>query len=186
MLLTSILCVGHFLLTPPDTVSSITSHHALYLGIHSAEYGGGGHYVGLAYERLLSPRISVRVGIGGISKNQSTYDYILNPNTGDYDKVVASQGRYNSALITSQLRYFMWPGRQPGAGLFAGVGLQLVAEEFSQDRNSPYGYISGHPASCSAINSRRLPAPEKTVGLLSGSFRAGLHPSGCTTQLAST
>jgi hypothetical protein len=142
MLVISILCASNFLLTPPDTTNSLTRQRALYLGVHSAEYGGGGHYVGLAYERLLTPRISARVGIGGVHRDESIYTVILDPNTGRYERVAQSKGLYNSALITSQLRYFVWPGRQAGAGLFAGVGLQLVAEEFSQDSNSPFGYIS--------------------------------------------
>ncbi len=142
MLVISLLCAGGLLSTPPDTITSVTRQHAIYLGVHSAEYGGGGHYVGLAYEWLLTPRISARVGVGGVHRDASTYTVILDPNTGQYERVVESKGRYNSALITTQLRYFVWPGRKAGAGLFAGVGLQLVAEEFSQDRNSPFGYVS--------------------------------------------
>lgn len=142
MLVISLLCASNLLLTPPDTTTSINRQRALYLGVHSAEYGGGSHYVGLAYERLLSRRISVRVGIGGIHRDDTRYTVILNPITGQYDQTVENKGSYSSALLTSQLRYFVWPGRQAGSGLFGGVGLQLVAESFQQDSRSPFGYVS--------------------------------------------
>ncbi len=142
MLVASLLCASNLLLAPPDTITSINRQRALYLGVHSAEYGGGGHYVGLAYERLLSRRISVRVGIGGIHRDDTRYTVILNPNTGQYERAVENKGNYSSALLTSQLRYFVSPGRQVGSGLFGGVGLQLVAESFQQDGRSPFGYVS--------------------------------------------
>jgi hypothetical protein len=142
MLVASLLCASNLLLTPPDTTISTNRQRALYLGVHSAEYGGGAHYVGLAYERLLSRRISVRVGIGGIHRDDTRYTVILDPNTGQYERAVENKGSYSSALLTSQVRYFVWPGRQVGSGLFGGVGLQLVAESFQQDSRSPFGYVS--------------------------------------------
>lgn len=142
MLVASLLCASNLLLAPPDTTISMNRQRALYLGLHSAEYGGGAHYVGLAYERLLSRRISVRVGIGGIHRDDTRYTVILDPNTGQYERAVENKGSYSSALLTSQLRYFVWPGRQVGSGLFGGVGLQLVAESFQQDSRSPFGYVS--------------------------------------------
>ncbi|WP_375437545.1 hypothetical protein [uncultured Hymenobacter sp.] len=129
-------------LVAPDTTATPSPRHALYLGVHSAEYGGGSHYVGLGYEWLLTPRVSVRVGVGGMHRDQSIYTVLLDPATGQYQSVLQSRGRYNSALLTSQVRYFLWPVRRAGAGLFVGAGLQLVAEEFNQDGNSPYGYVS--------------------------------------------
>lgn len=141
-MLLDILGAAAALLTPPDTATVPGYRRALYLGVHSAEYGGGGHYAGLSYERLLSRRVSVRLGIGGMRRDASTYTAILNPGTGQYQGAVESKGSYESALLTSQLRYFVWPGRQPGAGLFVGAGLQLVAESFQQDSRSPFGYVS--------------------------------------------
>ncbi|WP_354577017.1 hypothetical protein [Hymenobacter sp. UYP22] len=117
-------------------------HHALYLGLHRAEYGGLTHYAGLTYERLLTARLGLRLGLGGIHRNTSRYTVVLNPVSGQYESVRESRGVYNSALLTSQLRYFLWPLRRPGAGLFVGAGLQAVAEEFQQDSNSPGGYVS--------------------------------------------
>ncbi|OGX85649.1 hypothetical protein [Hymenobacter glacialis] len=141
-LLTTSLLFASKTFFPPDTLALADLRRAVYVGVHSAEYGGGGHYVGLAYERQLTARFSARLGIGGVHRNTSHYTVILDPATGQYQQTVESVGRYNSALLISQLRYIVRPGRQAGAGLFVGAGLQLVAEEFSEDRNSPYGYVS--------------------------------------------
>lgn len=142
MLLINLLGAVASLVTPPDTTPVAGYRRALCLGVHSAEYGGAAHYPGLAYEWLLSRRVSVRLGIGGMYRDDTRYTLIMDPNTGQYEEVVVHTGSYTSALLTSQLRYFVAPGQQVGAGLFVGAGLQLVAESFQQDSRSPFGYVS--------------------------------------------
>jgi len=129
--------------TASDTAAVRGYRRALYLGGHSAEYGGGGHYAGLAYERLLSRRVSVRFGIGGVYRDGTQYTMIQDPITNRYERVVLYTASYTSALLTSQLRYFVYPGRKVGAGMFVGAGLQLVAESFQADSRAPFGPVSG-------------------------------------------
>ncbi|NVO29641.1 hypothetical protein [Hymenobacter lapidiphilus] len=142
LLLTSIISL--LLPAPADSTALTppTARRALYLGVHRAEYGGATHYPSLSYEWLLTDRWAMRVGIGGVHRDASTYTVLLNSFTGEYERVRLSRGLFNSALVSTQLRYFLWPQRKAAAGLFVGGGLQVVAEEFQQDSNSPGGYVS--------------------------------------------
>lgn len=119
------------LASAPDTTARPQFRHAAYVGVHSAEYGGANHYGSLSYEWLLSPRVSARVGIGGVHRSEPAYTTVFDPTTGFLSYEQTGRSRYNSLLLTSQVRYFLWPVRRPAAGLFVGAGLQLVAEEFA-------------------------------------------------------
>ncbi|MBO0358518.1 hypothetical protein J0X19_11225 [Hymenobacter sp. BT186] len=130
------------LAAPPDTIARPQFRHAAYVGVHSAEYGGGSHYASLNYEWWLSPRVSVRAGIGGVHRSYPVYTEVFDPVTGRVSYEEVGQHRYNSLLLTSQVRYFLWPARRPAAGLFVGAGLQLVFEEFQQPRTSYSNYVS--------------------------------------------
>lgn len=135
--------VAAALVTAPDTTTARPEfRHAAYIGVHSAEYGGSSHYAGLGYEWLLSPRVSVRAGLGGVHRGYTAYTQATDPVTGRPTWIAAGEARYNSLLFTSQLRYFLWPARRTAAGLFAGAGLQVVFEEFQQPRTSYSDYVS--------------------------------------------
>lgn len=129
-----VISAGAALVVPPDTTTRPTFRHAAYVGLHSAEYGGANHYGSLSYEWLLSPRVSVRAGIGGVHRSEPVYITVFDPTTGYLSYDQTGRSRYNSLLLTSQVRYFLWPTRRPAAGLFVGAGLQLVAEEFARTR----------------------------------------------------